>query len=100
MLFVQELAEVHNLHDWRLGLWRDFHQVQLRLARHPQSILCRNDAYVLAIGADQTDFTGPDLFINSMVFGSYVIILLSNFHYNRPADVPGRLRCGIISHSI
>jgi hypothetical protein len=54
---------------------------------------------VLAIGADQADFAGPDLFIDSMVFGSYVMVLLSDFHCNRPANVPGRLRSEIITHS-
>ena len=70
VLLVQELAEVHDLHDGRLGLRRNFHQVQLGFARHPQSVLRRHDADVLAIGADQTDFAGPDLFVDSMVFGS------------------------------
>jgi hypothetical protein len=55
---------------------------------------------VLAIGADQTDFTGPDLFVDSMVFSGYVMVLLSDFHYNRPANVPGRLRREMIAHSI
>jgi len=48
----------------------------LRFTRHAQGILNTDDADVLAIRADQADFLDPDLFVNSMVFGSDESVLL------------------------
>ena len=54
--FVFEFAEIHDLADGRIGVWRNFHQIKPGLFGHFHSARRRNNADILAISANQANF--------------------------------------------
>jgi hypothetical protein len=69
-LLVTELAVVHQPADRRHGVWRHFDKVETALARHLQRIERRDDADLLAVLVDETDFTNPDALVDAGLNGS------------------------------
>ena len=65
LLFVLELAQVHDLADRRGRVGRDFDQIQPGVLRHLQPDRGRNHADILSIGADQADFGHADAFVHA-----------------------------------
>ena len=65
LLFIFELAEIHDLAHGRVGIWRDLNQVQPGLIGHLHGTHWRDNADVSAISANQADFGGVDLFVDA-----------------------------------
>ncbi len=63
--FVLKLAKVHDFANRRIGIWRDFDQVEPCLVSHFHGTTRSNNSDVLAICADQADFVGADKFIDA-----------------------------------
>jgi hypothetical protein len=55
LLFVLELAEVHDLAHGRAGLRVHLDQVQVETSSHPTSLVGVQDAQHFALGSDDTD---------------------------------------------
>ncbi len=53
---VLELAIVHDLANRRVGVWRNFHQIQPGFFGHFHGACGGNNANIFAVGADQADF--------------------------------------------
>ena len=64
-LLVAELAVVHDLADRRPFVGGDLDQVEAGLAGHLQGLGGRDDAELLAVGADQADGADADLFVDA-----------------------------------
>jgi hypothetical protein len=60
LLFVLELAEIHDLADGRIGVGRNLHQVEAGLRGHVHGLGGVHDADVFAVRADQADLGGAD----------------------------------------
>jgi hypothetical protein len=59
------LAEVHDFAHGRLGIGRDFDQIQPGLFGHLHGTRRRHDADILAVRADQADLWRPDAIIDA-----------------------------------
>ncbi|GAA2059042.1 hypothetical protein GCM10009820_21670 [Leifsonia soli] len=62
---VLELAVVHDLGDRRLGVGRDFDQVEVGLLRESQCDLDLDDTDLLSAGADESYFGDADTVIRT-----------------------------------
>src|SRR4051794_30114034 len=62
---VLELAEVHELAHRRARHRRYLDQIQVDVRSQLQGALERDDAHLLTLGADQTDFPCPDLLVHA-----------------------------------
>ncbi len=60
LLFVFELAEVHDLAHGRRRVGRDFHQVQTGFIRQIHGFTRVYNTQVFAFGTDESDFWRPD----------------------------------------
>ena len=65
ILLVSELSKVKNFRNRRLGIWRDFDEIQATLASHLEGFNCCRDPNLLTVLIDQTDFSGMDLIVYS-----------------------------------
>jgi len=63
LLFVFELAEIHDLAHRRIGVGRNLDQIQTGIIGHLHSTRRGHNPCVFAIGSDQPDFIGSDAFI-------------------------------------
>src|SRR5215210_2658882 len=64
LLLVEELAEVHDAADRRLGRRGHLHQVEGLLLSPPQRLLHWHDAGLRAVGVDQAYLTNPDTLVD------------------------------------
>ena len=64
LLLVFELTVVHDLADGRRGGGGNFHQIKPGFFSHCQCAIGRNDADVLAVGADQADVRAANAFVD------------------------------------
>ena len=64
-LLVAELAVVHDLADGRPFLGGNLDQIHARFAGHFHGLGRRDDAVLLALGADQADGTEADLLVDA-----------------------------------
>ena len=65
LLFVFELAEIHDLaHGWR-SVGRDFNKIQTDLHGHFHGALRRHDADIFTIRANQPNFGDTDLVVDA-----------------------------------
>ena len=64
-LFVLELSIIHELADGRFGVGRNFDQVEACFFGFFDRNDCGNDAKLLSVGADKTDFLGLDLIVDT-----------------------------------
>jgi hypothetical protein len=85
---VKKLAIVHDLAHGGLGRGRDLDQVKFAFAGQPDSVLNRNDAYVLTIRADQPDFLDTDAFIDAMISSANTLSLSK--YLNTPGNASWR----------
>ena len=65
LLFIFELAVIHDLADRRIGGWGNFNEVQTGDFGQFHATAGGNDAFVFALGANQADFAGGDAFVNA-----------------------------------
>lgn len=65
LLFVLELAEIHDLTDRRIGIGRDLDQIQTCILCHNKRARRGYDPNVFAVGANQADFRAPDAIIDA-----------------------------------
>ncbi len=65
LLFVFELAEIHDFAHGRRGIGRDFNQVKPGFVCHVHGLHGCDDSDVFAVGADQADFVGADLVVDA-----------------------------------
>jgi len=65
LLFIFELAEIHDLNDRRTGIWRDFNKVEASLYSKFHPTCGSNYADIFAFCADKADFVGCDAFVNA-----------------------------------
>jgi len=65
---ILELADVHDLADWRYGRRRDFHQIHTGLFGQRQRLTNRDNAQLLPVFPDQTNLGGGDLFVETLRF--------------------------------
>jgi len=63
LLLVFELAKIHDLAHGRIGVGRDFDQIQTGIISHVHGARRGDNPYVFAVGSDQPDFIGSDAFI-------------------------------------
>ena len=96
LLLVLELAKVHNAANRRVGIGRNFDQIEIALFGNRQGFTQGDDTEVLIGVGDNTHFTGAYLVINSQrLLGAYSSILSEHFGHNRriknelPALKPG-----------
>src|SRR5687767_256756 len=68
LLLIDELSEVHDPADGRVGGRRDLHEIETGLSRLLESVGHRNDAERLPLFSDQSDFLPPDLVVDSNRF--------------------------------
>jgi hypothetical protein len=64
LLLVEELAEVHDAADRRLGRRGHLHQVESRCLSHPQGLLHRHDSGLATFGVDQAHLAYPDAVVD------------------------------------
>ena len=55
--FVAVLTEVGDFSYWRIGVWRDFYQVESSFISSLEGIFTRKYTQVFALGTDNTKFT-------------------------------------------
>ena len=65
LLFIFELAEIHDLAHGRLGIGRNFDKVEPSFFGHFHGTLRRHNADVFAVRPDQADFIGADLVVDA-----------------------------------
>ena len=65
LLFVFELAKIHDLADGGIGVGRDLNQIKPRLICHIKGTRGRYNADIFAVGTNQADFRGADVLINT-----------------------------------
>ena len=65
LLFLFELAEIHDLADWRLGVGRDFHQIEPGFLGHLHRACGGDDADIFPICADQANLGRPDAIVDA-----------------------------------
>jgi len=63
--FVKEFPVIKNTTNGRIGVWRNFDQVEIGFLGNVERFTDGNDANVLAIGTDETYFTRANVFVNS-----------------------------------
>lgn len=63
------LTPVNYLGDWRIGIRRDLHQIQLALLRNSQRLLLAQYAELFAVFVNDSDSRCPNLIIQAGVFG-------------------------------
>jgi len=62
---VFELAVVHDLANRRVGIWRNFYQIEARFIGHDHRTFGCHNTYVFAFRTDKADFGGPNTVINA-----------------------------------
>ena len=62
---VFELAEVHDLADGRVGVWRNLYQIESGFFGHDHGAFGRNDACILAVCSDQSDFRAANAVVDA-----------------------------------
>ena len=67
LLFVLELAVIHNAAHWRVGVARHFNQVQTFGLSHFQGISERNDADIFVCVVNEADFARSNLVIDAVL---------------------------------
>jgi len=65
LLFVFELAEIHDFAHGRFGIWGNFDKVQPGFFGHFHGAGGADNADILAIGTNQADFVGADAFVDA-----------------------------------
>ena len=65
LLFVFELAKIHDLADRRIGIRGDFHQIQSGIFCHFHGAGRGNDSCVLSVGTDQANFVRSDFVVDA-----------------------------------
>ena len=63
LLFIFELAKIHDFAHGRVGIWRNLDQIKPGLFGHFHGTGGRYHSDVFTVGADQADFIGPDLVV-------------------------------------
>ena len=62
---VFELAEIHDLADGWIGIWRNLNQIKTRFLGHVHGTGRGDYADVFAVGTNQADFRGADVVIDA-----------------------------------
>jgi len=62
---VFELAKIHDLAHGRVGIGRDFNQIQTGVDRHIKSFGRVNDTDILTFSANQADFRCANFVVDS-----------------------------------
>lgn len=62
---VLKLAEIHDLTDRWIGVWRDFYQIKTGFVSHHHSAGWGNNTYVFAVSANEADFSIADFFVDA-----------------------------------
>lgn len=65
LLLVFELRKINKFGYGRLGVWRNFHQVETMLERQAQRLGCGHNADLLAFFVDNAQLGSLDLVVNS-----------------------------------
>ena len=63
LLFVFELAEIHDLADRRVRVWRNLNQIEAGISGELHGFGGMNHPDIVTIGADQANFGGTDFII-------------------------------------
>ena len=66
-LLVPELAVVHDPAHRRVRHRGHLDEIEVEASRHPQRVGDRLDPELAAVGTDQTDFTGPDAVVDTVL---------------------------------
>ncbi len=96
-LFVPELAVVHDAAHGRIGLWRNFDQIEIQFASQRESVGCGTNSYLASIGSDEANLARTNALVVAGFIGwrSYDLLLLSNGTCPplcRPADAGCRVQ--------
>ena len=71
LFLVLQLVIIHNLADGRTRIGSNFHQVEFRFFRHPESFFRRYDANLVSLRIDKSNFANADVLINpGLLFSS------------------------------
>ncbi len=62
-----ELAVVHDLAHWRAGVGCDFDQIEAPLAGNSSGFVGFDNANLLAVGIDDSDWSEADSFVDAMI---------------------------------
>jgi hypothetical protein len=65
LLFVFELAKIHDLANRRIGVRRNLNQIETGFVGHFHGSGRGHHTDVFAVGADQADFSGTDFFVDA-----------------------------------
>jgi hypothetical protein len=63
LLFILELAVVHDFANWRGGIGRDFNEVEADVFCQLNPSTRRNDAYIFSLGSDEPYFRNADFVV-------------------------------------
>ena len=63
LLFVFELAEIHDLTNWRIGVWRNLDEIEASLFCQLHAFCWMHNADVVAVSTDKADFRGADILV-------------------------------------
>ena len=65
-LLIQELAEIHNSGNWRVGVWRYFDQIEFSFLSKPIGLHCLHNTQVVSLGIDNSNFRDTDFSIHAI----------------------------------
>lgn len=86
-------APIDNFDYRRVGIWRNFYQVQLPFARNIKRFLPAQYAKLLAIFVDYSQLGCPNLFIQACIFANTLVLLLGELQLSVYFARNPALRC-------